>query len=254
MSGTHDGYSRLPDPAAHVRNILFLKRDYWIIQDEVSSRQKHHSQFWLHFDAGIRADIGPDQSGNLKISEVGLDIQLFAPTGGWNAENGWISNCYGSKEAAAAFVFSTDAPEMVTFLLPRVVAADPETIVKALETIGGTGFELTHPDGVDVVMLKDKSSAQVETARLASDFSWTWARFSKHDETSPTELLLMSGTTLHLQGKRVLRTSTPLEYLVARRVEDQFTVESDHGVMDLRLPASDFASAFSRLSDSEVSN
>jgi Heparinase II/III-like protein/Heparinase II/III N-terminus len=254
VSGTHNGYSHLPYSAEHIRNILFLKGDYWLIRDEISADRSHQVKLWLHFASGIVASVSADQTGSSNIGEPGLDIKLFATTGAWNAEKAWVSNCYGSKEEAAVFVFSTDAPEMVTFLLPRVVGSPSETTVRAVETIGGKGYEVAHAGGVDIVMLKDESSEQVETARLASDFCWTWARFSAHDETSPTELLLMAGTTLHLQGKRVLRTSMPLDYLVARRVEDQFTVESDHGVMDLRLPASDFATAFSRLSDYEVSN
>ncbi len=254
ISGTHDGYSRLPDPVSHVRSILFFKGDYWIIRDQISANHQHHAQLWLHFAPDVLVNIAPDNAQDCRISEKGLDVQVFAVSGSWTAEKAWVSNCYGSKEEAPCFVFSTGAQEVVTFLLPQGDGAASRTTVREIEAIGGTAYEVTHAAGIDVVMLKDMRSAQVETARFGSDFQWTWARFSEADEGSPTELVLISGTTLHIQGKRVLCTRTPLEYLVARRVEDQFTVESDHGLMDLRLPVTDFATAFERLSDTRFSN
>jgi hypothetical protein len=90
------------------------------------------------------------------------------------------------------------------------------------------------------------SGRRVEMARLASDFEWTWARFAAEDALVPEELLLIGGQMLELQGKEVLRSGRRIRYLVASRAGDQFRIETDDGILDLRLPIYDFESAFSK--------
>jgi hypothetical protein len=67
----------------------------------------------------------------------------------------------------------------------------------------------------------------VETARVASDFEWTWLRFDG-DEAEPRELIAVGGESLRLDGREVLRSQSRLNYLVARRqANDELTVETD---------------------------
>ncbi|MFZ0063499.1 MAG: alginate lyase family protein, partial [Pyrinomonadaceae bacterium] len=50
VSGQHDGFMRLPHPAMLTREILFLKRDYWIIRDALSALNEHRVDLRFHFD------------------------------------------------------------------------------------------------------------------------------------------------------------------------------------------------------------
>src|ERR1700730_14336668 len=91
-----------------------------------------------------------------------------------------------------------------------------------------------------------KTGDRVEMARLASDFEWTWARFSDEGATIPDELVLIGGQRLELEGKEVLRSGPRINYLVASRVGEQFRIETDDGVLELSLPVHDFESVFSK--------
>jgi hypothetical protein len=38
----HDGFHRLSEPATHKRSIIFIKKNYWVIRDQVESAGEHH--------------------------------------------------------------------------------------------------------------------------------------------------------------------------------------------------------------------
>jgi hypothetical protein len=246
VAGSHDGYRRLPDPVDHNRSVLFLKNDYWILRDRLGARQKHRAELHFHFEPSVN----PKLAGR-KLEESGLEVVVFGAEGNWTQEEAWVSHCYGLKEPAASFTYSTNGADVITFLLPQEVAGRRFS-VREIEAIGGQGFEIAHNEGIDVVMVAENAGSPVETARLASDFVWTWARFTNAEDATPSELVLLSGTSLQLEGRQILKTNHPLEFVLARRVGDHFTVETDDGVLDLQLPVADFATAFSRLSNSQV--
>ncbi|HSQ20460.1 MAG TPA: hypothetical protein VLR92_08795, partial [Blastocatellia bacterium] len=88
-----------------------------------------------------------------------------------------------------------------------------------------------------------RAGERIETARLASDFEWTWARFSQANTSILEELVLISGRTLQLQGHQVLQAEQHLKYVTARRVDGQFQVDTDKGAFDCQLPITDFEAA-----------
>ena len=115
--------------------------------------------------------------------------------------------------------------------------------VSQVETIGGRAFEVISETAVDLVMIRD--GQRIETARMASDFDWTWARFSSAGASVPEELVLIGGQTLELEGREVLKSERRINYLVATRVGDRFRLETDEGIADCRLPIADFEKVFS---------
>ncbi len=245
VAGKHDGYERLASPVTHTRSILFLKKDYWVMEDEVSSGSRRQYDLWFHFDG--EANVFVDASDILVVKRPGqepaLKICAFAPGGEWRTEEGWLSHCYGEKERAAVCVFSTHSAKekILTFMLP-MIGGEPERQVKAIEAIGGRAFEVVSKTAVDTVMIRDDS--RVETARLASDFDLTWARFSSETDAFPEELVLISGRRLELEGREILKSERRIDYLVAARKGDQFRVETEAGVLDLSLPVSDLETVF----------
>jgi hypothetical protein len=146
VSGQHDGYVRLPDPATIKREILFVKGDYWIVRDTVTSSGEHRVDVRFHFAPGSN-----------------LDIQCFG-NGQWVEEEAFVSHCYGQKEASKALSFSATSKgiaEVVTFLLPQKPGTD--RVVKEIEAREGRAFEVRGANTVDLVMIP------------AGD-AWVWTR------------------------------------------------------------------------------
>ena len=177
---------------------------------------------------------------------AGLEISSFGKKAVWRREEAPVSHCYGERVPAPLYVFSTTASggdDLVTFLLPQS-KSEPSPKLREVEAIGGRAFEVVGESSHDIVMIGNGN--RVEMARLASDFDWTWARFADESATVPEELVLIGGQQLELEGKEVLRSGRRINYLVARRVGDQFRIETDDGVLELKLPIHDFESAFSK--------
>ena len=238
VSGRHDGYQRLPAPATHVRSILFLKNDYWIVVDDVESNGSHRADLSFHYETGtnplIEATEGRDVRLSQREEECGLDVAVFGRDGRWRREEASVSHCYASREPSRLYVYSAETAgneRFVTFLLPRLETAS--YVVREVEAIGGQAFELTHEKGLDIVMIRRGSSERVEMKRLASDFAWTWARFSDSEARAPAELVLLNGSMLAIEGKQVLQprdqrdaVGRRIEYLAVVRRDDEFLIDS----------------------------
>jgi hypothetical protein len=246
VAGAHDGYAMMSPPATHERSILFLKRDYWVIRDRLKSAAERSVDLWFHFDPAsdplIEAAAGQATIIAENNGESGLDVHGFAPSGRWRREDGWVSHCYAQKDPARGYVFSallSGARDAVSLLMPRTGQA--RWHVREIEAIGGQAFEVANEDWLDIIMIR--TGERIETVRLASDFEWTWARFSQADKSILEELVLIGGRTLQVQGRQVLQAGQHLEYVTARRVDGQFQVNTDKGAFDCQLPITDFEAA-----------
>lgn len=248
FEGSHDGYERLKSPVIYSRGVMFLKNDYWVIRDRVTSDKPHRYDLWFHFEVGAAPNLEFADDFAACVREAtglaGLGISSFAKKSVWRREQAAVSHCYGHRGSAPLYVFSatvTGSHDLITFLLPQSQSESAPTL-REVETIGGRAFEVAGEKSHDIVMIGNGS--RVETARLASDFDWTWARFADENATVPEELVLIGGQQLQLEGKEVLRSGRRIKYLVARRVGDQFRIETDDGVLELKLPIHDFEAAF----------
>ncbi len=246
IAGAQDGYAHTPQPVPHERSILFLKHDYWIIRDHLESAGEHSVDLWLHFDSAadplIELAAGQEAFIAESVGKTGLDVRGFASTGRWRREDGWVSYCYAQKDPARVYVFSallSGARDAVILLMPRTAQA--RWHVTEIETIGGRAFEVANENWLDIVMIR--TGERIETVRLASDFEWTWARFSQADTSILEELVLISGRNLQLQGRQVLHAGQHLKYMTARRVDGQFQVDTDEGAFGCQLPIADFEAA-----------
>ena len=235
FEGTHDGYARLSQPAAHTRAILFLKDDYFVMRDLVESEGAH--QYDLHFHFGADAgspSLGMGDEGEtspmLRVSlneQDGLDI--FAFGGQWAEREGWVSPCYGQRLRAPYFTFSATAEgerEFVTFMIPHANSRSLKTRAYERRATGGRSLEMHLPDSRDILMLGDVVGGVVESNDLVSDFAWTWARFTS-DGAHLEELLLIGGSHFSLAGRTVFDSQRRLGYVVGRRVEGRLMMETD---------------------------
>ncbi len=189
FAGSHDGYSRLQPEVVHSRSILFLKHEFWLMRDQLDSKGPHQYDLTFQFNAGISPEIS--RLTRAEIATKRLKIATFSDSGEWHSEPGWVSHCYGQRAVAPAFRFSATVPkaDFVTFLVPR--AAMPGARVREIEAIGGRAFEVDGFGAYDVIVTGD--GQRVETARLASDFDFSWAGFAGWETSIPEELVLIGG-------------------------------------------------------------
>jgi hypothetical protein len=150
VSAQHDGFMRLPDPAMVKREILFLKGNYWIVRDTVASSQEHRIDVRFHFDSAPG-------------TETSLDICCFANVHKVE-EEGFVSNCYGQKEAAKVVSFSTtlrDSAGVISFLLPQ--QRGTKWTVREIEAQNQRAFAVSGEKTVDLVI-------------IPSADGWVWIR------------------------------------------------------------------------------
>jgi glycosyltransferase involved in cell wall biosynthesis len=266
VAGRHDGYQRLPSPATHTRSILFLKNDYWLIRDRLSSSGSHNLDLRFHFPPGSDVQLSAASAAGNQTTEsdgvrpqmlelngvrAGLQVAVIGRNdrerGRWRREESAVSPCYGSSEAAPAWTFSAkslansgDSDELITLLLPNSGKNSATFAVREVEAIGGRAFEITSANYCDLILLRAAQSVRVETVRLASDFNLSWMRFPRDEaEGELLELLVLDGQSVALDGQEVLKLAKRVPYLVASRVGDRFRVETSEGLVDLNLPVSD---------------
>jgi hypothetical protein len=299
FEGEHDGYTRLDAPAKHLRGVLFIKGDYWIIRDRVETAAAHRYELNFHFDArshvsietandntatneagtandvGAANDVGKataivvrarkadastedthiegGETAGAHVESAGiegadakgagakgagasspyLDLYAFARGGAWREHEELISPIYGAAVPApvCTFAFSGDAAtEAVTLLIPRATIAAHYS-AREIEAVGGRAFELKGAGAAgaarDFVLMRAEGAHAVETARVATDFEWTWLRF-EGDEAEPRELIAVGGRSLRLDGREILRSPSRINYFVARRrANDELNVETD---------------------------
>jgi hypothetical protein len=165
----------------------------------------------------------------------GLDLFAFAENGRWKREDGWVSHCYSQREPSRVYVYSAPVSgdsNVVSFLLPWRDASSYH--VAEVEAVGGRAFEVTNDKWLDIVMIRTQE--RVETARLSSDFAWTWARFSRNDEETLVETLLLGGSNLALGGRQIFTASRRLEHVFANRIGEEFRIETNEGTLHSSFP------------------
>jgi hypothetical protein len=79
-----------------------------------------------------------------------------------------------------------------------------------------------------------RTAERIETARIASDFEWTWARFSREDALLPEELVLIGGQSVLLDGREIFKFGKRTSYLAAQRAGNQFHVTVQEEGSELR--------------------
>jgi hypothetical protein len=248
FAGEHDGYMRLPAPAKHVRSVLFIKGDYWIMRDQIETSGTHEYDLNFHFDPRCAPSIetGDNRGETGEVAAVvraraggasGLDLHAFA-FGAWNKHDELHSTCYGAAQPApvCTFSFVGDTAETFTLLVPRAASGAVESRAREIEAVGGRAFELRQGAWRDVVLVRADGAASIETAQLVSDFAWMWLRF-RGDEVEPHELVGVGGQFLRLDGQKIVQARSRVSYAVARRpaaaVHDELIVETDATGADL---------------------
>ncbi|HKP47801.1 MAG TPA: heparinase II/III family protein, partial [Pyrinomonadaceae bacterium] len=181
VEGSHDGFERLPVPARHTRGILFLKNDYFVMRDRVSSAGPHDIELRFHLAPHLIPEITAQQVRVSPHKVGGLQLFTAGPAGSWSEEKAPFSASYGHRTEAAVCKFSArfaGTSDLVTAVMPLASSAAIE--VREVESIGGAAIEIITEQHRDIIMVRGEQSPRVETVNFVSDFNWTWARFERN--------------------------------------------------------------------------
>ena len=80
FEGSHDGYTRLEDPATHTRSLLFVNREYWFMLDRVDAQGEHECVVHFHLAPGIDAALH-QESGRLEALTTTTILDVVYPEG-----------------------------------------------------------------------------------------------------------------------------------------------------------------------------
>jgi uncharacterized heparinase superfamily protein len=230
FEGEHDGYERLPEPAKHVRSILFIKGDYWIVRDRVETRGSHQYDLNFHFapDCELETETvnGPEHVRASYEGSARMSLFVFGTEGHWRTSEGFVSPCYGKLVQSPRATFSmrgAGSQDFISLLMPDAESI-AETSAREIEAVGGRAFEMNFGAARDMLLMSEEAYA--ESMRVASDFQWAWMRFETGEDI-PSEAILIRGRRLKLYGLEVLYAKEPLAYLFMRRAGADLYVESD---------------------------
>jgi hypothetical protein len=228
VQGSHDGYQRLPDPVTHSRSVLFLKNDYWVINDRIRSKMQHTADVSFHFAADLSPSVERSASARAFVregaAENAIEIHTFG-NGRWKQENARVSDCYGRKRRSVACVFSATmgrGRDVFSFLLPRVDAG--EYRIEEIEATGGRAFRINGKITFDILMIL--VDGQVEAENLVSNFEVTWARFVERESSRPSEIVAIKGSSIQHRGETIVSFESPVSFATVRRRDDSWVVEN----------------------------
>jgi hypothetical protein len=240
FAGEHDGYERLPAHATHVRSLLFVKGDYWMMRDRVLTKGTHRYDLHFHFSPDASPVVEHEMDADVVLERPkeapGLEIFAFGDGGGWQRKEGLVSHCYGSCSAAPVCTFeiaeAAGEQEFLTFLVPRRAQASRLKIGEMVEATGGRAFAASEANVCDYVLIS--TGGMVEIERFASDFEWAWARLAR-DGALPDELILVGGRRFLLDGREIIGAPKRVEFVYARREGDELRVEMNGRLTTVRL-------------------
>jgi len=192
FEGSHEGYMRLADPAIHVRQVLFVNRDYWLVLDRVEAAREHDCAVHFHLAADAQA-IVDHATGRLeaRIGSTALDIVYPEGRGSWSVAEGVVSPCYAAQAASvhATFTSRSVGPEaLACMMLPRATD-EPPADVRKLDTPRGRAWAIATPRFHDVVAWS-AGALRIEGIE-DMDCEWAWVR------RSPGQRALERAALLH---------------------------------------------------------
>jgi hypothetical protein len=242
FEGSQDGYTRFEDSANHLRSILFLKNDYWIMRDYVETNGEHDYALNYHFDKGINPAIEDTESGILCVGETpsnqnGWRMFTFGDNGSWQRKESWISDNYGKKINAPFIRFvskGVGAQEFFTFFLPSEIGYSKPEVFET-NVSGGRAFVVNYRGYWDLFVFADTHEQVVRTEIFNTNFRFLWARLSQ-GEQFPEEFVMIGGTNFTLGSREVINYPNELKFAVARRLGNRLNVRTSENIFSVSLP------------------
>ena len=134
--GSHNGYSRLPEPVTHRRTVFSMKDKFWLVRDEAQGTGQHKLELNWHLSPEISRRDESDLVFSSENQSEGL--AFLVADHAWTTEvlPGWWSPAYGVKKPAPLLHFSTMATLPAEFVTLLVTASGQ---VGELTRVAGSG-------------------------------------------------------------------------------------------------------------------
>lgn len=241
FEASHNGYERFADnPATHMRSVLFLKNDYWIMRDFVETSGQHEYRLNFQFDIDSNTVIKTLSDNRVCVSEQSADkpgMRMFVfDHGNLQAENGSVSKIYGERFHAprVSFVSTvTGAQEIFTFMLPAEEFLPPPEVFE-VSVFGGRAFVIKYLDYNDLFVFAD-GDRTVRTEFFSTDFRFAWARLSAGDNL-PEEFVLIDGKHFSIGEREIMDYPGKTKFAIARRFGNKLNVRTNESVFSVSLP------------------
>ncbi|WP_110933000.1 alginate lyase family protein [Paenibacillus bouchesdurhonensis] len=193
----HDGYWRLDQPVHVLRQVLFVKPDYWIMIDTCRSNGEHEYKIPFHFAEGIQLTIQEDGMIHADDGQDGTGLSII-PLVPVRTEQGvsWVSRNYNEKTPAAKASFTQKGEgftKFVTLLYPNPGGEMKLPVIQELEVLDSYG----HPVSSD---LATAFSVQRENGKEEFVFSHQGPRsyrFGDHHLSGDVLLVRSNGLSGH---------------------------------------------------------
>jgi len=164
----HDGYLHLEKPVQVLRQILFVKPDYWILVDTCRSEGVHVYEQHFHFAEDVPLKLDEKRAtaytafpggGNLLLIQVGRE------TGSFFLQPCWISRHYNQKRESVKLVYRQKGAglhKFVTILYPHQEQGQriPDLAIRELE-VRDTRNNLLSPQQVTALEIRRKNQTEV---------------------------------------------------------------------------------------------
>jgi hypothetical protein len=208
--GSHDGYSRLPEPVLHRRFLFHVKGGLWFVRDVAEGRGTHLLEIFWHFapDLKVRKERGvvvaessPDDAA---VQSTGIAL-ITDLNSGWTTEimEGFVSPAYGAKQLAPVLRLSANVTlpkDCGVLLLPMAKDSEVGTFSAIGESAmpGASGYRYQTARSAEFIFC-GQGKAPWTCGLWSSDAQLLYC---KMESGRLAHVIMVSGTFGEWRGKR----------------------------------------------------
>jgi hypothetical protein len=217
LSGSQDGYRRLPNPVLHRRTIFHVKSGLWFVRDQAEGTGSHLLEIFWHFASGLELS---EEHGvvfakfpNRIEGAASIPLAILPDqTSRWQTEitEGLTSPAYGAKETASVVRFSTQASlpaDCSVLLLPMTRVSD----VGSFASIGDSqnlevrGYRYQTSRATEFLFLSQVNRCW-ECGPWSSDAALLYCKL---EGRRLAHAIMVSGSFAEWRGNRFVSLSSP---------------------------------------------
>ena len=204
--GSHDGYSRLPNPVTHRRYVFALKSGLFFVRDLVLGFGEYALDLYWHLGPGLsESSRGLFSDGGAGLRVVTVDEQAWSRS----LEDHFHSPAYGVKQTHKALHFATSAmlpTEFVSLLIPFSEGAIPEGTLSKITGASDacSGYRYLTSTGEHCFFFGEGSSWKMDSWRTDAEFMYL-GRFS--DGASVT-LVCCNASFVEWHGHKIMNAKS----------------------------------------------
>ncbi len=209
--GSHDGYSRLPNPAIHRRFVLALRSGLILVRDLVVGFGEYPIDLFWHLGHGLT-----EQSPDLFFGG-GAGLRFMTVDGhGWSriVEEQFHSPVYGVKQGHKALHFATRAKlpiEFVTLLMPVSIAGSSDGILAKIPVESASsgsclGYRLRMRGDEHCFFFGQGAPWKMDSWSTDAEVLY----FGRSADASQVSLLCCNTTFVEWEGKKIVSARKPV--------------------------------------------